>query len=136
MTKKYPHSDKIKSILDVKADFIQNEGLNYLIPTWKRFADQYADTEEDIYEWLNELDTRNIIDEILTILSESERTLIETELKPIDSIVLGKTFEVNECVWGKKAEKDNNYNRRKHWYYFIVNQPIFNNEKGKFTKLN
>ena len=134
MTNKYTHTDKIKSVLRDKADFVQLDGLNYLIPTWKRFADQYTDTEDLIYEWLNDLDTRKIIDEILDTLPDNERIKIEFDLKPIDKAVFEKTFEINECVWGDRVEKENNYDRSKHWYYYRMNQNVFDNETGQFTK--
>lgn len=93
---------------------LRRNGLNYLIPTWKLFSEKYADTEEEIYEWLNDLDTRRIIDEVLSAFSENERIEITQELKPIDDNVLAKTFEVNECVWGDKIEKECKYNRQSH----------------------
>lgn len=133
---KYPHTDKIKEVLKDKSDLVRHDGLNYLIPAWQRFAEQYADPEELIYEWLNDLDTRKIIDEVLTTLSETERHIIERELKPLDDMVLAKTFEVNECVWGDEAEKEYAYNRQKNWYYYRMNNHVFENEGGRFTKRN
>jgi len=134
MTSKYPHTDKIKNILRDKADFVQQDGLNYLIPYWQRFAEEYADTEDLIYEWQNDLDTREIIDKIISILSDNERAKIELDLKPIDTAVIEKTFEINECVWGDREEKDKNFDRQKNWYYYRMNQNIFDNEAGEFTK--
>ena len=135
MTNKYPHTDEIKTLLKDKADFVQRDGLNYLIPNWQQFADKYADTEDLIYEWLNDLDTRKIIDEIIEILPDSEKNQIEFELKPLDEKVIEKTFEINECVWGSVVEKENKYNRNKNWYYYRMNQQIFENEVGQYTKL-
>lgn len=131
---KYPHNDLIKEILKDKPELVQQHGLNYLIPIWQRFADQYADSEELIYEWLNDLDARKIIDEILDILPEAEQQRITQELKPIDDIFLSKTFEVKECVWGEEAERKNHYNRQRHWYYYRVNEHIFDKEVDSFTK--
>lgn len=134
LREKYPHTDKIKEVLKDKSDLVQQHGLNYLVPNWRRFADQYADTEELIYEWLNDLDTRKIIDEVLASLPDKERRSVEKELKPLDEIVLAKTFEVNECVWGKTVEKANNYNRQQNWYYYRMNDHVFKSEGEQFTK--
>ena len=134
MTNEYPHTDEIKIVLKDKSDLVQRDGLNYLIPNWKRFADQYADNEDSIYEWLNDLDTRKIIDEILSTLSDFETTKIEQELKIIDALVIEKTFEINECVWGDLVERDNNFDRKKNWYYYRMNQNVFDSEAGQFTK--
>ena len=125
MTTQYPHTDKIKAVLKDKADFVQRDGLNYLIPNWQRFASKYADTEDLIYDWLNDLDTRRIIGEILSTLSDTDRATIEQDLKIIDAEVIEKTFEINECVWGDKVERDNKYNRQKNWY---------ESESGQITK--
>ncbi len=134
ITNKYPHTNKIKTVLREKSDFVLRDGLNYLIPTWKQFADKFSDTEDLIYEWQNDLDTRKIIDEILDTLSDDEKIKIELDLKPIDKTVIAKTFEINECVWGDKVEKDNNYDRKKQWYYYRMNQNVFDNEIEQFTK--
>jgi hypothetical protein len=134
VTSIYPHTDKIKTLLKDKAEFVQQKGLNYLIPNWQQFADMYADSEELIYEWLNDLDTRKIIDEILQILSYQDRIKIELVLKPIDKKVIDKTFEINECVWGDNVETKEKYDRQKNWYYYRMNQKVFDSEARQFTK--
>ena len=131
---KYPHTDKIQIILEGKADFVKRDGLNYLIPAWQKFADNYVDTEDSIFEWHNDLDTRNIIDEILALLPTAEKTKVELDLKVIDAKVIEKTFEINECVWGDQVEHDNKYNRQNNWYYYRMNQSVFNSETGQYTK--
>lgn len=135
MKAKHPHTEKIKAVLQNKADIVQREhGLNYLMAKWQRFAHTYAEKESLIYEWQNDLDTRRIIDEMVATLSNAKRNKIEAELKVIDAKVIKKTFEINECVWGSKVERDNQYNRHKNWYYYRMNQKVFDSEAGKFTK--
>ena len=130
----YPHTNEIKALLKDKSELVQQEGLNYLIPNWQQFADLYAENEELIYEWLNDLDTRKIIDEILQILSYQDRIKIELVLEPIDKKVIDKTFEINECVWGDNVEIQEKYDRQKNWYYYRLNQKVYNSEAGQFTK--
>jgi hypothetical protein len=129
----YPHTDEIKLILKDKSDIVQKHGLNYLIPNWETFS-ECLDSEDLIYEWLNELDRRKIIDEILEVLPEEIRNRILKDLKPIDDEVIAKTFEINECVWGERTEREYNYNRHKHWYYYRMNQLVFESEAGEFTE--
>jgi len=130
----YPHNDKIKAVLKDNADFVQKDGLNYLIPAWQRFANEYADTESSLDEWLNHLDTRMIIENILNVLPQNERVKVEEVLKYIDDQAREKTFMVNECVWGQEVEQREHYNRQKHWYYYRVNEQVFKNTSGRFTK--
>jgi hypothetical protein len=134
MTTQFPYTDEIKAILKNNSDLVKQYGLNYLIPKWKRFTDNYADDEDLIYEWLNEMDARKIIYEILVLLPNTESAKITEVLKEIDAKFIEKTFEINECVWNDKVEKENKYNRQKNWYYYRVNQNLFENEVGQFTK--
>jgi hypothetical protein len=77
---------------------------------------------------------RKIIDEILVLLPNTESAKITEVLKAIDAKFIEKTFEINECVWNDKVEKENKYERQKNWYYYRVNQNLFENEVGQFTK--
>ncbi|MBS1636353.1 MAG: hypothetical protein JST26_10580 [Bacteroidetes bacterium] len=121
-------------MLTCKSDLVQREGLNHLIPSWQQFVEIYAESESLIYEWINDLSTRAIIDEILSVLSEQERKKIERDLAPADQMLKEKTFEVHECVWSDNVAAKENFDRRKHWYYYRVNQLVFENETGRFTK--
>lgn len=130
----YPHNHQIKDILKDMSDLVQREGLNYLIPRWQQFAGIYAATESSLYEWLNDLDSRKIIDEILDVLPADERTNVEHDLKNPDATVIANTFEINECVWGSEVEVAEGYNRKKNWYYYRMNESVFNTEPGRFTR--
>lgn len=130
----YPHTKEIKALLEDKSELVYNEGLNHLIPCWERFANEYVDSEESIYEWLNDLDGRHIIDEILTTLSGSELIKIEAELKSLDELVITKTFEINECVWGAEIEIQHRYDRVKNWYYYRMNEMILDAEKDRYSR--
>jgi Cysteine-rich CWC len=102
-----------------------------LLKTWKGFAENHAHTEKYIYEWQNDMDSRRLIDELIEkfpYLKSDNYTYI-TELEETDKIVLEKTFEINECIW-----KSDQYNPKKHWYYYRINQLVFDNEIGEFTK--
>jgi hypothetical protein len=134
MKTQFPHTDDIKAILKNNSDLVKQDGLNYLIPKWEQFTDIYADNEYLIYEWLNEMGARKIIDEILVLLPNTESAKITEVLKAIDAKFIEKTFEINECVWNDKVEKENKYERQKNWYYYRVNQNLFENEVGQFTK--
>ncbi len=136
MSETYPHTPKIRDFLKSKSDLVKQNGLNYLIPTWRRFAENYADKEELIYEWLNDLDSRRIIDEILKLLSNQERIKVKIDLTPIDKLVIEKTFQVSECVLGEEIESAQKYNRVDNWYYYILNEHLFKSESGKFTRRN
>ena len=132
----YPHNDRIKAILKDNADVVRKDGLNYLIPAWQRFASEYAHIESSLDEWLNDLDTRMIVENILNVLPQNERAKVEEVLKHIDDQVREKTFMINECAWGPEVEQREGYTRQRHWYYYRVNEKVFANAAGRFTKVD
>ena len=74
----YPHNDIIKAAMRGNSELVQRDGLNYLMPCWTRNV-AAADNEDNMDEWLNDLDGRKIIDEILDLLTEQERTIVRRE---------------------------------------------------------
>jgi len=134
VTMAYPHNDTIKAAMRGKSDLVQKDGLNYLIPKWKRFVAEYSGNEDLMDEWLNFLDGRKIIDQILGLLPGRDRKWIEERLSPIDDLFRSRTFETNECVWGASNEKANGYNRASHWYYYRINEQLLKSEPGKYSR--
>jgi len=134
LTMVYPHNGMIKAAMRGKSDLVQKDGLNYLIPEWKRFVTDYSGKEDLMDEWLNSLDGRMIIDQILALLPTSERKWVEEQLSPIDNLFRSMSFETNECVWGASNEKSNGYNRASHWYYYRINEQLLQSEPGKYSR--
>jgi hypothetical protein len=110
--------------------------LEFLISFWQRIAEEYAATENYIYEWLNYMDTRRLIGRGIDTLPENEQADIALKVKDLDAMLMEKTFEVNECIWGDDVASENGYDRVQHWYYYRMNELIFEAETGKFTKRN
>lgn len=129
----YPHNDIIKAAMRGNSELVQRAGLNYLMPCWTRNV-AAVDDEDNMDEWLNDLDGRKIIDEILDLLTEQERTIVRRKLEPIDQLFVTKTFETNECVWGEANERSNGYDRIKHWYYYRLNRLLYDLHSSEFTR--
>ena len=110
--------------------------IRNLITKWEITANDYAHKEELIYGWQNDMDCRRLIDELLLTLDPAIQEMFMIELKPIDDLVKQKTFEVNECILGIKNEKDLKYNRKDNWYYYRLNQALFDSERDYYTKQN
>jgi hypothetical protein len=131
MLNHYPHNDKIKQAIKDCADFVVKDGLNYLIPTWKEFAESVDKNDGSIiYEYLNDLDTRNIIDRILPFVADEERNKIVAELEQYDKNFISKTFATKECLWGQENEIKNGYTRQKNFYYYRAPQYLIDAENG------
>jgi hypothetical protein len=121
--------------LEILNDYYGSESeMSNLISNWVGFANKYAREESYIYEWQNDMDARRLIDEKLIKLDENQKVGLLEKLQALDELVIQKTFEVSECIWGEENEKKYGWNREKQWYYYRVNQLVFDNEKGYFTR--
>jgi hypothetical protein len=118
----------------IKSNDELKEEIKDLFSKWYAFANKYSIEEELIYEWQNDMDARRLIDQALEKLSLAQKSEIEKLLLPLDTKVKENTFEVNECIWGKENEHIQNYNAITNWYYYRVNQNIFDSERDTFTK--
>ncbi|MCC6724128.1 MAG: hypothetical protein IT258_06420 [Saprospiraceae bacterium] len=108
--------------------------LNFMISFWQRIAEEFAETESLIFEWQNYMDTRRVIESALAALPEDKKADIESNIRAFDTVLMGKTFEINESIWSDGAESEDDYDREKHWYYYRMNEPVFQAETGRFTK--
>ena len=134
MIDKYPHNEIIKRALKNKSDLVYRGGLNYLIPQWQEFVDNSGDEDSSLSEWLNDLECRKIIDDILQMPPDNEKNQILIEVKHIDKTFIERTFEITDCIWGKEVEEANNFDSIKNWYYYRINRAIYDSEDSYFTK--
>jgi predicted nucleic acid-binding Zn ribbon protein len=106
-----------------------------LVEKWESFARDYVHKEELIYEWQNDMDARRLLEEALEVVDSTTKKSILNLIKSLDNFVKENTFEINECIWGERVEKENKYNRKKYWYYYRINKLVFTN-KDEFTIKN
>lgn len=57
------------------------------------------------YDYLNDLDGRQIVEEVLKVAKSDQRFLSLTSPK-------------RECLWGSKNAINHGWTREKHWWYF------------------
>jgi len=95
-------------------------GLEGLIARWEATADDIeAGRTGDLDEYLNDLDLRRLIDEVLTALPDTRGPLLR-RLRAADGRVREATVPVEECLWGAAAAARHGWNRRRQWWYHAV----------------
>ena len=115
-------NDPIKEFCKKKgyAKFVIEGGLNYLVPKWERtvahIARDYSRMVKDDY--LNDMDGRRIIYEVLQVATETQREQVEVRIKLADEIYFAHTVAVNECIWGERNEKKYGYSPQLDWWYY------------------
>ena len=101
--------------------FVCNGGIDYLLLRWSRIV---AHVEEGyrglIEEYVNDMDARRIISELLPIASDGERARVEAVIPALDERFLEVTVPVDSCIWGAKAAADYGYRPDHDWWYYRV----------------
>ena len=92
-------------------------GLDYLVASWAKTA---ADAEsgerwcED--EWLNDLDGREILQDLFDHVPESRHALDAVEAA--DSRFAASTTPTDECRWGDDNAARHGWTRERSWWYW------------------
>jgi hypothetical protein len=93
-------------------------GLDYLVSNWERIASQVQGGSERWVseEWLNDLDAREIIQDLFDNVPES-RTAADA-VERADKRFAASTIPRGECVWGAYNAAQNGWTREKNWWYW------------------
>lgn len=95
-------------------------GINYLMRSWERTAANLAAGRRPptFDEYLNDMDTRQILFEVIPLATDEEWENIQKTLDQADAIVLANTEPSERCIWGEgKAQRDG-LKSDTHWWYF------------------
>ena len=102
------------------ADFVIEGGLDYLVPNWERTVADIARGYSGWTKWeyLNDMDGRRIIHEVLRVATQDQRNQVAPRIKAADEIYFTNTVAVKDCVWGRRNEKENEYTPEVNWWYY------------------
>ena len=100
---------------------VRNGGFHYLTESWRRtVALVEAGYPLLFYEFINDLDTRRIIDELAAHASDEKWKDVEAVLSSLDQRFLKATRPVSVCLYGASDEQKSQYQPVRDWYYFRV----------------
>lgn len=97
-------------------------GLEGLVENWEHVVDQVAKGYPlDLDSYLNDLDSRQLIQEVLSIVDATEHTHLMERIAAADLRMKTVVIPARECLWGDQVALDEGWNREQNWWYF--NQP-------------
>ena len=93
-------------------------GLDGLVSDWAELASTVeAGVARWMWEeWLNDLDGREIIQDLLDHVPESRTALAAVE--PADERFGASTIPTEQCVWGDGTASRHGWTREKNWWYW------------------
>jgi hypothetical protein len=94
-------------------------GLEYLLRGWESVARSVARGEVQYQDdYLNDVDGRHIIFEMMPDLSPDQRAEAEDRVGAADSMLRLNLIPTNECLWGLENDVRHGYSRAVHWWYY------------------
>lgn len=101
------------------SDQVCRGGLDYLLGSWRRTVDEIVEGYRGLFdEFLNDMDGRRIISELMPIATEVERSRTIDQLSRLDNSFLDATLEYEACIWGDDQAAKRRYNRERDWWYY------------------
>jgi hypothetical protein len=99
--------------------FVRDGGIDYLLRRWTRIVAHVEEGYHGIFEeYLNDMDARRIMSELLPIASDEERARAEAVVPELDERFFKVTVPVDSCIWGPQREADYGYRPDHDWWYY------------------
>jgi hypothetical protein len=100
---------------------VRDGGFAYLLDRWTKIVDQIETGYRGIlYEYLNDMDARRIIDELATYATDDEWDEVEAVLPSLDERFHAATRPVEGCICGDHIATKYKYRADRDWWYFRV----------------
>lgn len=102
-----------------------NEGLDYLLATWQRTVCEILEGYRGLFdEYLNDMDGRQIISELVPLATEAERKSVLDELSLLDHSFFKVTRSLEACIWGADQAARHGYEPNENWWYYRIPQNL------------
>lgn len=101
------------------AEHVVRGGLEGLLAHWESVVDEV----DGVYplgldDYLDDMDTRQIIEESLAVATPAERGAAWARLREADARLQRLVVEAGRCLWGEDIARENGWTREANWWYF------------------
>ena len=94
-------------------------GLEGLVENWEQVVDEVAKGYKlDLDSYLNDLDTRQLIEEVLSVAEVSENAILFERIAAADRRMKTVVELGSECLWGNRVALEKRWTRDQNWWYF------------------
>jgi hypothetical protein len=103
------------------SDRIVDGGLKGLVDAWDAVVNSVARGYSlDIDSYLNDLDTRQLLEEVLSASPESEKQYYLERVDRADRLMKKSVKPVGRCLWGEAVARKEAWSPGRNWWYFSV----------------
>lgn len=103
-------------------------GLPGLIEQWQTITQSVENGYElGLDDYLNDMDTRQLIEESLEVATPEQHMEAADELARLDQLMLSAVEATDGCLWGAEVAEEEGWNVNQNWWYF--SRPTRGNEE-------
>lgn len=100
---------------------VREGGFGYLLDRWTKIVAEVETGYRGLFdEYLNDMDAREILDELATYASDGEWAEVEARLPSLDDRFRAATRPVDLCIRGERNAAKHGYRPDPDWWYFRV----------------
>lgn len=114
-------SEEVREFLREKGCSFQvaERGLPGLVESWEKVVKSveagYSLTLDD---YLNDLDSRQLLEEALEIAPLAEQQNFEERIHQADDQMKGLTTRSSVCLWGDELAEEEGWTPKRNWWYY------------------
>lgn len=98
---------------------VSERGLTGLVENWEKIVQSveagYLLTLDD---YLNDLDTRQLLEDALQVAPLIEQQKFEERIRQADDQLKGLTTRASVCLWGDELAEAEGWTPKKNWWYY------------------
>src|SRR2546426_1080174 len=102
-------------------DGVVTGGLEGLVGEWERVVEQVeAGYDLGLDDYLNDLDGRQLVEEVLLLAPPAERDAARERLGAADARMKGLVKSTGECLWGEAVADSEGWTAERNWGDFSL----------------
>jgi hypothetical protein len=116
-------SDAIQDFLRQRGcpDEVIEGGLEGLLRDWERMVEQVeAGYDLGLDDYLNDLDGRQLVEDLLALAPPEERDEARDRLWAADVRMKGLVRSTEACLWGEAVADSEGWTPERNWWYFSL----------------
>ena len=120
-----PATDPVREYLKEKgcAPQVIEGGLAGLVENWEKIVASVGEGYAlGLDDYLNDLDTRQLLEESLAVAAPEQRKAVTDRVRESDEIMKTAVEPVGKCLWGDEVAEEEGWTAKNNWWYF--SQPV------------
>jgi hypothetical protein len=98
---------------------IIEKGLAGLVGNWEKVVQSVDEGYSlSLDDYLNDLDSRQLLGEALAVASSDEMEKFEARIQLADDQMKSLTTRTSVCLWGDEVAEEEGWTPKKNWWYY------------------